>query len=175
MHSIISILILCININDNSARVLRPTNNPTVLPTNTPIYNSSSSPTNNPTNSTNTPTNSPTNTPTEETVPPTMCPFNDTTPPKIICPVPIYVEAYEDYPEFNVGCSNAEGGSVSFNYDGITRVGQQGNWLETDIWNPLNCSQEILYKDLRSFTCIDQCKNKAQCYEEIIIKDTTKP
>eukprot|EP01084_Bolivina_argentea_P114618 204019_1 len=126
----------------------------------------------------NTSTDSPTNTPTEETVPPTMCPFNDTTPPKIICPNPLTLEAYEEYPPYNIECSDPGNGPVWLKYDqynGVTRVGQEGNWEETDTWNALNCSEEILYKDLRSFTCIDQCKNKAQCYEEIIIKDTTKP
>eukprot|EP01084_Bolivina_argentea_P300589 518356_1 len=116
-------------------------------------------------------------TPNTSTVPPTMCPFNDTTPPEITCPDPIYLEfeAYEQYPQSNIGCRNTEGGPVSVKYDGITRVGQQGNWSETDIWNPLNCSQEILYKDLRSWTCFDKCKNEDQCYEEIIIRDTTNP
>eukprot|EP01084_Bolivina_argentea_P300590 518357_1 len=116
-------------------------------------------------------------TPNTSTVPPTMCPFNDTTPPEITCPDPIILEAYEEYPPNIMECSDPGNGPIFFNFNlnDVTRVGQEGNWEETDTWNALNCSEEILYKDLRTLTCFDQCNNKAQCYEEIIIKDTTKP
>eukprot|EP01084_Bolivina_argentea_P064054 116844_1 len=156
---------------------ISPSTSPTTPPTNNPTR--TRNPTNSPTQPTKTPSNSPTQPPTNA---PSLSPIcTDTIPPIIICPAPTFVEAFEEeYPPEVAGCkdiNNNDCGCDNFVFTKIrrNRTGQEGDWSETETWDPLDCDNEIYYKDNRHWTCTDRCGNQAQCTQEIIVRDTTYP